>query len=82
MKRTWRKGKTWALLVGMEIEATTMENNIESPQDIKIGLSSDAATPILGAYPKAPKLFKKIYAPHVHCSILKIARHGNTLSAY
>ena len=60
----------------------TMENNIESPQNIKIRLSNDAAIPILGMYSKVPLLFKRIYTPHVHCSILKIARHGNNLSVY
>ena len=82
MKRTWRKGNTWAVLVEMEIEAITMENNIESPQNIKIGLSNDPAIPILGMYSKVPLLFKRIYVPHVHCSIFKIGRHGNNLSVY
>ena len=32
---TWRKGNSCALLVGMEIGATAMENSRESPEKIK-----------------------------------------------
>jgi hypothetical protein len=31
----WRKGKTWALLVGMQIGTATMENSGKVPQKIK-----------------------------------------------
>ena len=58
-----RKGNTWALLVGMEIEVITMQNNIESPQNIKIRLSNAAAIPILGRHSKVALLFKRICTP-------------------
>ena len=31
----WKKGKTFAVLVGMQIDAVTVENSVESPQKIK-----------------------------------------------
>ena len=33
--RMWRKGSPHALLVGMQIGAVTMENNMDVPQKIK-----------------------------------------------
>ena len=35
MERTWRKGNLSELLVGMEIDAATMETSTEVPQEIK-----------------------------------------------
>ena len=33
--RMWRKGNTFALLVGMQTGAATLENSIEVPQKVK-----------------------------------------------
>ena len=33
----WRKGSPFALLVGMQIGAATVENSVEIPQKIKNG---------------------------------------------
>ena len=51
----WRKGNSFALLVGMQIGAATVESSTETPQKIKSGLSFDPAIPHLVVYPKKPK---------------------------
>ena len=35
LERMWRKGNTPTLLVGLEVDAATMENSIELPQKTK-----------------------------------------------
>lgn len=35
LERVWGKGNTLALLVGMLIGATTLENNMEIPQTVR-----------------------------------------------
>ena len=51
----WRKGSSNALLVGMQTGATTVENSMEFPQNIRNELLFDPAIPLLGIYPKNPK---------------------------
>ena len=51
----WRKGNPFALLVGMQIGATTVESSMEIPQTLKIELPYDTVTPLLGFYLKKPK---------------------------
>ena len=46
--RMWRKGNSWALLVGMQIGTATMENSMELPQKIKNGAAYDPLIPLLG----------------------------------
>ena len=50
----WRKGNPSALLVGMQTGAATVENSMECPQELKMELPFDPATPLLGLYPKYP----------------------------
>ena len=50
-----RKGNPSALLVGMQIGAATVENNMEFPQKAKNGTAFDPAIPLLGLYPKNPE---------------------------
>ena len=50
LERVWRKGNPLALLVGMQIGAATMENNMEVPQKLKIELPYGPAIPLLGIY--------------------------------
>ena len=61
----WRKGYHFALLVGMQTGATTVENSMEIPQKIKNGSLFDSATSLLGIYLKNPKTLvqKNIYTP-------------------
>ena len=51
----WRKGNSFALLVGMQTGAATVEGSMEIPQKIKIDLPFDPAIPLLGIYLKKPK---------------------------
>ena len=54
--RMWKKGDTCALLVGMWICATTIENSMEVSQKTKkLELSYDPAIPFLCIYPKKTK---------------------------
>ena len=46
------KGNPFALLVGMQIGAVTVENNMEFPQKLKIKLPYDPEIPLLGIYLK------------------------------
>lgn len=39
----------------IQIIPTIMQNNIEVPQKLKIGIPEDLATPLLGIYPKEGK---------------------------
>ena len=60
----WRRGKFSALLVGMQIDAITVENSMEFPQKTKNELSFDPVFPLLEYILRIPKhQFKRIYAP-------------------
>ena len=52
LERLWRKGNPSALLVGLQTGATTVENGMEFPQNLKMELPFDPAIPLLGLYPK------------------------------
>ena len=52
LERMWRKGNPLILLVGMYIGATTMEESIEFPYNLKIELQYNPAIPLLGIYPE------------------------------
>ena len=43
----WRKGNPFALLVGMQTGAATVENSMEITQNLKIDLPFDSVTPLL-----------------------------------
>ena len=45
----------FALWVGMQTGAATMESSVEIPQKIKSGSAFDPVIPLLGIYPKEPK---------------------------
>ena len=49
------KGEPFALLVGMQIAAATVESSMEIPQKIKNRTAFDPVIPFLGIYPKEPK---------------------------
>jgi len=50
--RKWRKGNPCALLVGMQTDATTLENSMEVPQKLKIELPYNPVIVQLGIYPQ------------------------------
>ena len=49
------KGNSFALLVGMQSGAATVESSVEIPQKIKNGTAFDPAISLLGIYPKECK---------------------------
>ena len=51
----WRKGKPGALLVGMQTDEATVENNMEFSKKTKNGMPFDPAILLLGLYPKSPE---------------------------
>ena len=51
----WEKGNPCVLSVGMHTGTTTMENSMELPQKINIGMPVDPAILLLGIYPKNAK---------------------------
>ena len=54
--RVWRKGNAFALLVGMQTGAATVESSMEISQKLKMDLPFDPAIPLLGIYLKEPKI--------------------------
>ena len=50
--RMWRKRNPFALVVGMQNGAATLENSTEVPQKLKIELPYDPAIVLLGTCPK------------------------------
>ena len=62
----WRKGNSFTLLVGMQVDAATVENRMEFTPKIKNELPFDPAIPLLGIYPKEPKtLIQKLKLDHL-----------------
>ena len=51
----WRKKNPSALLVGMQIAATTVESSMEIHQKIKNGSVFGPVILLLGLYPKEPR---------------------------
>ena len=51
----WRKGDSYALLVGEVTGAAAMENRVEAPQKLKVELPYDPATLVLGVFLKKIK---------------------------
>ena len=52
LERMWRNGSPLALLVGMQTGAAILENSVDVPKKLKIGLPYDPAIALLGIYPK------------------------------
>ena len=50
--RMWRKRISFALLVGIQTGAATLENSMEVPQKIENRLPYDPAIALLGIYPR------------------------------
>ena len=48
----WRKENPGTLLMGMQIDAATVENSMEVSQKTKNRTTYDPAIPLLGLYPK------------------------------
>ena len=54
--RMRRKRISFALLVGMQTGAATLENTMEVPHKLKLELPYDPAIALLGIYPKDTKV--------------------------
>ena len=67
---------TFALLVGMQTGAATVEINMEIPQKLKMGLPFDPVIPLLGIYPKEPKTLiqKNISTPMFIAALFTITK--------
>ena len=51
----WKNGDPFALLMGMQTGADTVESSMEIPQKINDGPAFDPVMPLLGICPKEPK---------------------------
>ena len=70
------KGELFALLVGMQTGAATVESSMEISQKLKMDLPFDPAIPLLGMYPKEPKtlIWKNISTPMFIAVLFTIAK--------
>ena len=60
----WRKGNPSIMLVGMQIDTTTMENSMDIFQNTKNSIPCKLATPLLAMdLKKLETLIQKIHAP-------------------
>ena len=68
----WRKGNTFALLVGMQSDAAIVENSMEIPQKIKNGSAFWPSNPTSGNIPQETQNanLEEHRHPCVHCSII------------
>ena len=70
--RMWRKGNPFALLVGMQTGAATVESSMEIPQKIKnvfVFWPSDSTSGNIYKGTQNTNL-KEHKHPHVHCSVI------------
>ena len=75
-----RKGNHFALLVGMQTGAATVESSMEIPQKLEMDLPFDPAIPLLGIFPKKSKANLKECKPPL-CSLqhyLQSPRYGSS----
>ena len=55
LMRVQREGSPFALLLGVQTGAATVESSMEIPPKLKMELAFDPAIPLLGTYLKEPK---------------------------
>ena len=72
----WRKQNPFALLVGMQIGAATLESSMEIPEKLKMDLPFDPAISLLEIYLKEPKILiqKNISAPMFIAALFPISK--------
>ena len=78
----WRKGNPFTLLVGTQIDAATVESNMEIPQKIKNGSAFRPSNPTSGNISEGTQNTnsKEHKHPYVHHDI--IYNHQDTEAAY
>ena len=69
----WRKGNPLALLVGMQIDITTTENNMEISLKTR-NKTTSPTIPLLGTYPDKIIIEKYICTPVFIAALFTIAR--------
>ena len=67
--KCWRKWNSLKLLVRVQTDITTMENNMETPLKTRKKITNDLAIPLLGICPKETKIEKNT-SPSIHCSTI------------
>ena len=84
LARMWRKGNSFALLVGMQTGAATVESSMKIPQQIKNGSAFDPTIPLLGIYRKKPEtlISKNISIPVFIALLFTIAKIWNSPTAH
>ena len=72
LPRVWRKGNIFALLVGMQIEAATVERSMEITQKNKNGPAFCPSNPTSGNISKGNQNtnLKEHKQPYVHCNVI------------
>ena len=67
----WRKGSLFALLVGMQTDAATVERSMEIPQKIENGSAFRPSNPTYGnVFEETQNTNLKEHKHYVHCSAI------------
>ena len=74
LERAWRKGNPLALLVGMQIDTTTMENSRRLLKTLGINSAYDPAIPLIGTYPEETKIENDTCNPVFTAALRAMAR--------
>ena len=82
LERVCRNGNPLSLLVGMQIDTTTMENSVEMSLKLGIKLPYDPTIPLLDTYPKETIIKKDTCTPMFIATPFTIARMGSNLDVY
>jgi len=59
MVRMWRNRNTPPLLIGLQVDTTTLEISVDVPIKLDIVLPEDPAMPLLGMHPKGALTYSK-----------------------
>ena len=80
LARMWRKGNAFALLVGMQIGAATLENSMKVPQKIKNITTLQPSKCTIDVYPRdTGVLFQRsTWTPMFIAALLTIAKYGKS----
>ena len=72
LARMWRKGNSFALLVGMQTGAATVESSMKIPQKIKNGSAFSPRNPTSGNVSKGTQNtnWKEHKHPYIHCNVI------------
>ena len=82
LERVCRNGNPLSLLVGMQIDTTTMENSVEMSLKLGIKLPYDPTIPLLDIYPKETIIKRDTCTPMVIATLFTIARMGSNLDVH